>query len=106
MARGLDGLRRDADLGTRFKSSFSTHKTAWLGSAGVAGWLLSRLPARNKKVIVHADGGAGKEIKRAVEGGLLLGILKMLVTVFRPFIVNFATQLVADYTAKKERTGR
>lgn len=108
IARSLDGLRHDADLGSRFKSSFSENKTVWLGSAGIAGWLLSRLPARKKKVIVHTGGsnGGGNEIKRTAETGLVLALLKMLFPVVRPFIISFATRLVSDFAAKRERYGK
>jgi hypothetical protein len=99
-ARNLDGLRRDADLGSHLKHSFTTHKAAWLGSAGIAGWVLSRLPARKKKVIVHK--GDGQKIKEIAEVGLLITILKTLFTLFRPLIVGFASKKIADFAAKND----
>src|SRR5579862_9834591 len=86
-ARSMVDLRRDANIGAHLKHSFTEHKAAWIGSAGIAGWVLSRLPARKKKVIVHRNGG--EKVKEAVEAGLVLGILKMLFQLFRPLIVGF-----------------
>jgi hypothetical protein len=100
-ARNLDGLRRDADVGAHLKHSFSAHKAAWIGSAGIAGWVLSRLPARKKKVIVNNEGG--QAIKEIAEAGMLLTILKTLFTLFRPAIMGFASKKIADLAAKNDR---
>lgn len=100
-ARSLGDLRRDADLGSHLKHSFSSHKAAWIGSAGVAGWLLSRLPARRKKVFVQKEGGeTAKEIAGA---GIALAIIKTLFTLFRPVILGFATKKIAGIAKKNDR---
>jgi len=104
LGQSIDGIRRDADLGAQLKSSFTNHKTAWLGGAGIAGWVLARLPARKKKVKVFigdkkGDGATG-EIKKAAEAGVLFGILKFIFTLFRPAIVAFATKKIADLAAR------
>ena len=100
-ARNLDGLRRDADLGAHLKNSFSAHKVAWIGSAGIAGWVLSRLPARKKQVIVHKEGG--EKVKEIAGAGLLLAILKVLFTLLRPAITRIATKKIGDIAAKNNR---
>lgn len=100
-SRNLDGLRRDADLGAHFKHSFVTHKAAWIGSAGIAGWVLSRLPARKKKVLVNREDG--KKVKDVAEAGLLLTVLKTLFTLFRPMIIGFASKKIADIAANNDR---
>ena len=101
-SKSFDGLRRDADLGAHLKHSFTTHKTAWIGSAGIAGWILSRLPARKKKVIVTRESGDQK-VKQLAEAGLLFSILKTLFTLFRPMIMSFATKKIAEYATKNDR---
>lgn len=100
-ARSLAGLRREADVGARLKHSFSAHKTAWVGSAGVAGWLLSRLPRRKQKVIVHSE--AGKEVKEIAASGLVLGILKTLFFLFRPVIMRLASKKIGEIAKKHNR---
>jgi len=109
LGRSLDGLRREADIGSHFKNSFSTHKTAWLGGAGIAGWLLARLPARKKKVKVFVDKtGEGKlnSIKNVAEAGMLVEILKFLFSLFRPAIMAFATKKIAEFSTKNYHAGR
>lgn len=100
-ARSLGNLRRDADLGSHLRHSFSAHKTAWIGSAGIAGWLLSRLPARRKKIIVHKE--TGETAKEIASAGLAIAILKTLFTLFRPMIVGFASKKIADMAKKNDR---
>ena len=108
LARSVDGLRRDADLGTHLKQSFTSHRAAWIGSAGVAGWLLSRLPARKKKIYIQKD---GKETAAAAEkaageiagAGVAIAILKTLFTLFRPAITSYASKKIAELAKKNNR---
>jgi hypothetical protein len=100
-AQNLDGLRRDADIGAHLKHSISAHKAAWIGSAGIAGWVLSRLPSRKKKVIVRE--GGDQKLKHIAEAGMILSILKTLFTLFRPVIMSFASKKIADIAAKNNR---
>jgi|ERR1700677_3194997 len=100
-ARNLDAVRHDADVGAHLKHSFTAHKAAWIGSAGIAGWVLSRLPARKKKVIVKEGDNT---VKHLAEAGLAFSILKTLFTLFRPVIMSFASKKIADFAAKGVRT--
>jgi len=107
LGQSLDGLRRDADIGSQFKSSFSTHKAAWLSGAGIAGWVLSRLPARKKKVKVFLDKkDDGKVLKNVAEAGMLFGVLKFVFSLFRPAIMAFATKKIAEFTTKHSHPER
>ena len=107
LGQSLDGLRRDADLGSQFKSSFSTHKAAWLSGAGIAGWVLARLPARKKKAKVFLDKkDEGNTFKNVAEAGMLVGILKFLFTLFRPAIMAFATKKIAEITTRHSHPER
>ncbi len=100
-ARSLGGLRRDADLGAHLKHSFTEHKAAWIGSAGIAGWVLSRLPARKKKVVVHKNDG--DKVKEIADAGVALAILKTLFALFRPLIMSFAGKKIAELAKKNDR---
>jgi len=104
ISRSFGGLRRDADISAHIKSSFSNHKTAWLGGAGIAGWVLSRLPARKKKVKVFVDKNEGHKVRDVAEAGmqagLVFGILKFLFSLFRPVIMAFATKKITELAAR------
>lgn len=104
LGRSLDGLRRDADVGAHIKSSFSSHKAAWIGGAGIAGWVLSRLPARKRKVTVSTGKNDDHKIKELAEAGLLIGVLKFLFTLCRPFITAFARRKISDFAARNNHS--
>ena len=97
-------LRRDLDFPTRAKSAVMKHPAAWVGGATLVGVLLSKLPARKKKAVVHRDGAEAK-IVSAGKTGLLLGALKIAFDLSRPVITKWASQRVADYmdSAKNDR---
>ena len=97
-------LRRDLDFPARAKSAVMKHPAAWVGGATLVGVLLSKLPARKKKAVVHRDGAEAK-IVSAGKTGLLLGALKIAFDLSRPVITKWASQRVADYmdSAKNDR---
>lgn len=103
LRRGAAGLRRQADVGARMKSSIAAHRTVWLGGAGIAGWILSRLPARKKKTDVDAGKKDGGKFKGLAEAGLLAGLLKFLFTLFKPAITAFASQKIAEFANGNHR---
>jgi hypothetical protein len=99
LRQSLGGLRRQADVNSRMKNSFTQNTTVWLGGAGIAGWILSRLPARKKKVKVYVDKKDGGQIKQMAEAGLLVWLLKFLFALLKPAIAAFASQKIADLAA-------
>ena len=46
-------LRRDLNVGRHVLGSIRKYTWEWMASAAVCGWLLSRLPARKKKIYVY-----------------------------------------------------
>lgn len=103
LRQSLGGLRKQADLGTRMKSSFAEHKTVWLGGASIAGWIISRLPARKKKVKVFVDKKTDGKLRETAEAGLLIWLLKFLFTLLKPAMAAFATQKIADLASGNDR---
>src|SRR5271165_3365421 len=47
-------VRRNLDIGLQMSDSIRQHSWAWMSIAAICGWLLSRLPARKKKIYIHA----------------------------------------------------
>ena len=43
-----DALRQSLDVPARAKESFKRHRPAWLSSAAIMGFVLSKLPSRKK----------------------------------------------------------
>ena len=104
LSHGMEGLRQDADIGAHLTRSFAEHKAVWLGGAGLMGWVISRLPARRKKVKLLGDRKKEEgQVKHIAEAGLLLGILKFVFSLFRPAIVAFATKKIAALAAGNDR---
>ena len=68
LAGSLDALRHDMDVASHLKESFHRNKAAYIGGASVFGLILSKLPARGKKVYVERKSGKEgiKEAEKAV----------------------------------------
>jgi hypothetical protein len=66
-------LRRKLDMKEHFLESIKNHPWEWASCAAIFGWLLSRIPARKKKV--HIDNPSQKPVKRRDKG--LLGRLEL-----------------------------
>jgi len=92
----LPALRRELDFPGRVKGTVMKHPAAWIGGATLFGMLLSKLPARRKKIFGTAD---GKSAKFAAAGrtGLVVGSLKIAFDLARPALAKWAGQRVADY---------
>jgi hypothetical protein len=48
-------LRRKLDIKKRFLESIKNHPWEWASCAGIFGWLLSRIPARKKRVYIDSS---------------------------------------------------
>ena len=101
LSRHAVGLRRDLDVPSRIRSSFLRSAGTWLGGAAISGWLLARLPARKKKIVI--DSGSNKPIKQAEKAGFLLLAIRFLFNIFRPAITSLLTRKVLAISDPKKR---
>jgi len=101
LARNIDALRHDLDVPTHLRRSFSEHKSAYIGGATFFGLLLSKIPARKKKVYVEGKSrGAVKEVEKA---GFWLIVFQFLFNTFRPMLTSLLAKQVTSFV--KSRAG-
>src|ERR1700722_941507 len=61
-------LRRALDLRQHFLRSIKNHPWEWASGAAICGWLLSRVPARKKRIYI--DSSSQKPLKARKTGPL------------------------------------
>jgi hypothetical protein len=85
-------LRRKLDMKQHFLESIKNHPWEWASCAAIFGWLLSRIPARKKRVYI--DSSSQKPVKRREKG---LGKLWREVWQFsKPMIAAYLAKLLAE----------
>ncbi len=95
--RNWVALKEDANIPKRFRESVRERKVFWISAATVIGFILSRLPARKKEVLVDAK--SRKKIKNRKKAGLLMTLMKLGFGVLKPTITAYATKKLADVAA-------
>jgi hypothetical protein len=83
-------LRRDLNVGPHILESIRNHPWEWMSNAAIFGWLLSRLPARKKKIYIYSS--SREQVKSHGNGPL--GKLWQGAW-------NISKPLIAAYLAKK-----
>jgi hypothetical protein len=86
-------LRRDLDIGNRMSDSLRKHSWGWMSIAAMFGWILSRLPARKKKVYIQA---ANSEKWTAPKQSFMVQIWKGLWSIAKPLVVAYVTKQIAE----------
>lgn len=99
IARNYGALRHGLDIGTHFKESFHQNKAAYIGGATFLGLLLSKLPARRKKVYVDRKSKAG--IKQAEKAGFWLVLLQFLFNSLRPMLSSLVAKQVTEFVRSR-----
>lgn len=97
LAQAGHSLQASAHIGRRVQTSIRGNLTAWLGSAALVGWVLSKLPARKKKVYVHSAGGTAE----AAKGGLFVAGLGLVFQLVRPLLQKMLVEQVGAYAEKR-----
>src|ERR1700739_4975229 len=86
-------LRRDLDVGRRMSESVREHYLGWMSLAAIFGWLLSRLPARKKKIYIHTT-HSNKRV--AYHEGFTAQVWKGVWSIAKPLVLAFLTKKIAD----------
>ena len=95
-------LGRDLNFVSRAKRSVRRNQFAWLTGSGLFGYVLAKLPARTKKVIVDTKGRKPQSTEKSVvKAGLLVTVLKLALDVARPALTKWVTRQVADYANQR-----
>ena len=101
LARNFGALRKDLDVSTHLKHSLQEHKAAYIGGATLLGLLLSKLPARKKKIYVERKSkDAVKEVEKA---GIWIVLLQLLFKAFQPMITSLVSRQVTSYLRARAR---
>jgi hypothetical protein len=86
-------LRRDLDVGRRMSESVREHSWGWMSLAAIFGWLLSRLPARKKKIYIHTTDTAKRVTTRE---GFMTQVWKGVWSITKPLVMAYLTKKIAD----------
>ncbi len=87
-------VRRNLDVGRHMSDSVRRHSWGWISIAAIFGWLLSRLPARKKKIYIHASDSLNLK-KKARTIGFAALLWKGAWSVAKPVITAYLTSRIA-----------
>jgi hypothetical protein len=100
LAANALAVREDLNPLTGVQRSFRQHGLAWLGGATLFGLVLSKLPARTKKVIVDRKGAKVSDSRNAATAGLLIGTLKLAFDLGKPFLSGWLARRAEGFAAQ------
>ena len=92
-------LRRTLDMKQHFLGSIKNHPWEWASGAAIFGWLLSRIPARKKRIYIYSS---GQQQIKVHNGGPLGKLLRAFWKLFKPIIAAYLAKLLAE-KAKRRR---
>jgi hypothetical protein len=87
-------VREDLDFNRHVTRSIQKHTWGWVSFAAIFGWLLSRLPARKKKIYIHTASTDGKppKAKKGLRAGLILLAWNAAWSIGKPLITSYLTR--------------
>jgi hypothetical protein len=85
-------VRRDLDVGRRMSESLRKHSWGWMSVAAIFGWLLSRLPARKKKIYVATN----SDKKVSYHEGFIVQVWKGIWSITKPIVVAYVTKQIVE----------
>jgi hypothetical protein len=98
----MSHLRRTLNMKQHFLASYKNHPLEWASGAAMVGWLLSRLPARKKRIYIYSS--AQKPVKNPAEGPL--GKLwKEVWKISKPLIAAYVAKVLAEQKLNYPKSG-
>jgi hypothetical protein len=88
-------VRRALDMKKRSMESIKKHPWQWTSGAAILGWLLSRIPARKKRIYIHTS--TPTPVKSRDERPLDK-LWREVWKIFKPLIAAYIAKLIADQT--------
>lgn len=92
LARDVSGLRYELDLPGKIRRSFQGNTTAWVVGAIALGAVMVVLPRMRKKVYIKVGKDGSETTGKLLQGGLLLGALRIGATLLKPAVLGFIRQ--------------
>ena len=92
-------LRRTLDMKKHILESIKNHPWEWASCAAILGWLLSRIPARKKRIYIHSS--SQKPLTSRADGPL--GKLwREVWKISKPLIAAYVAKLVGEQAKATE----
>ncbi len=89
IVRDMGGLRYELNFPLKFKKAFQRNTVLWVGAALAVGLCIALLRARTQKVYLNPLGKKARSPNKSLfESGLLLGLLKVGMTLVQPMVVS------------------
>ena len=92
-------LRRTLDMKKHILESIKNHPWEWASCGAILGWLLSRIPARKKRIYIHSS-SQKPLISRA--DGPLGKLWREVWKISKPLIAAYVAKLVGDQAKATE----
>jgi hypothetical protein len=86
-------VRRNLDFSQHLANSVREHSWGWMGFAAMFGWILSRLPARKKKVYIQST---NSQKQKRGGGGLLKLVWNGAWSIAKPLLTAYLTKKIAQ----------
>jgi hypothetical protein len=87
-------VRQNLDISRHMSDSMREHSWGWMSVAAVFGWILSRLPARKKKVYIQSTDQQKPGKKWG--GGLLKLVWDGAWSIAKPLLTAYLTKKIAQ----------
>lgn len=98
----LSHLRRTLNVKRHFLASYKSHPWEWASGAALVGWLLSRLPARKKRIYIHNS--TQTSVKNPVQGSLGR-FWKEVWKISKPLIAAYVAKILAEQKVNYPKSG-
>ncbi len=105
-----EALHQSLDMPARAAESFQRRRTVWLSGAALVGFVLSKLPAREKTVFIEkATGkllGAAAKLGPVGKLGTLFSAAKIAINLARPLLSEVSGRSVAEFLKRFRRPAK